>query len=70
MEIIGFLGFVFAAVALGTLIYEHETDVLRGRTIECGEETHTDIAIWNPAMVLVDRLNWKARNVVYLASLA
>jgi len=70
MEIIGILGFVFAAVALGTLIYEHEMDVLRGRTIEGRKQAREHIAIWNPAIVLVDRLNWKARNAVYLASLA
>jgi hypothetical protein len=70
MEIIGILGFVFATVTLGTLVYEHEMDVLRGRTIEGHEETHEFAAIFNPAAALVDRLNWTARNAVYFASLA
>jgi hypothetical protein len=70
MQIIGIVGFVFAAVALGALIYEREMDVLHGRYIEGREETREVAAIWNPAIVLVDRLNWQARNAVYLASLA
>ena len=70
MEIIGIVGFVFAAVAVGTLIYEREMDVLHGRYIEGREEADEFAAVWNPMLVLVDRLNWKARNAVYLASLA
>jgi len=70
MEIIGIVGFVFAAVAVGTLIYEREMDVLHGRYIEGRQEANEFGAVWNPMLVLVDRLNWKARNAVYLASLA
>jgi hypothetical protein len=70
MEIIGIVGFVFAAVAVGTLIYEREMDVLHGRYIEGSEDAQEFAAVWNPMLVLVDRLNWKARNAVYLASLA
>ncbi|MBV8923943.1 MAG: hypothetical protein JOZ74_01100 [Bradyrhizobium sp.] len=70
MEIIGILGFIFASVAVGTLVYEREMDVLNGRTIEGREETNELDAIWNPALVLVERINWKTRNAVYLASLA
>jgi hypothetical protein len=70
MQIIGIVGFVFAAVALGALIYEREMDVLHGRYIEDREQAQVAAAIWHPTLVLVDRLNWKARNAVYLASLA
>jgi hypothetical protein len=70
MEIIGIVGFVFAAVAVGTLIYEREMDVLHGRYIEGRKQADEFTAVWNPMLVLVDRLNWKARNAVYLASLA
>jgi hypothetical protein len=70
MEIIGIAGFVFAAVAVGTLIYEREMDVLYGRYIEGRKQADEYAAVRNPMLVLVDRLNWKARNAVYLASLA
>jgi hypothetical protein len=70
MEIIGILGFVFAAVAVGTLVYEREMDVLHGRYIEGREQAKEFAAVWNPMLVQVERLNWTARNAVYLASLA
>jgi hypothetical protein len=70
MEIIGIVGFVFAAVAVGTLIYEREMDVLHGPYIEGREQTDELAAVWNPMLVAVDRLNWKARNAIYLASFA
>ena len=70
MEIIGILGFVFAAVTVGTLTYEREMDVLYGRYIEGREAAKEFAALWDPMLVQVDRLNWTARNAVYLASLA
>jgi hypothetical protein len=70
MEIIGILGFVFGAVAIGKLTYEREMDVLHGRYIEGREEAKEFAALWNPMLVQVGRLNWSARNAVYLASLA
>lgn len=70
MEIIGILGFVFAAVAIGALAYEREMDVLYGRYIEGREDAKEFASMWNPMLVQVNRLNWTARNAVYLASLA
>jgi hypothetical protein len=73
MDILGIVGFVFAATAIGVLVYEHETDVLRGRTIEGRAQPRYFRAILDPARGLADaviaRLNWNARHVVYLASL-
>ena len=45
-------------------------DVLHGRYIEGREEAKEFAALWNPMLVQVGRLNWSARNAVYLASLA
>jgi hypothetical protein len=70
MEIIGIVGFVFAAVTVGALIYEREMDVLHGRYIERREQAKEFAAVWNPMLMHVERLNWTARNAVYLASLA
>ena len=70
MEIIGLVGLVFAATALGALVYEHETDVLHGPYIEGRVQPGTIELIWNPLRPTFDRLNFKARNVVYLALLA
>lgn len=74
MEILGILGFVFSATALGVLVYEHQTDVLHGPYIEGRTQPRNLAAIRDPARALVDalieRLNWNARHVVYLASLA
>jgi hypothetical protein len=72
--ILGILGFVFALTATGALVYEHETDVLHGPYIEGRGRTYEFAPIIDPVRAVVDpvmeRLNWQARNVVYLASLA
>ncbi len=70
MEIIGLVGFVFAATALGALVYERQTDVLHGPYIEGRPRPRTLDVNWDPLRALADRLSFKARNVVYLASLA
>jgi hypothetical protein len=70
MEIIGLVGLVFAATALGAIAYEHQTDVLHGPYIEGRVQPRTLDAIWDPLRPLADHLNFKARNVVYLALLA
>ena len=70
MEIIGLVGLVFAATALGALAYEHQTDVLHGPYIEGRVQPRTLDLIWDPLRPLADRLSFKARNVVYLALLA
>jgi hypothetical protein len=74
MDVLGILGFVFAATAIGVLVYEHQTDVLRGPYIEGRAKPRRVAAIWDPMRAPVDalmeRLNWNARHAVYLASLA
>ena len=74
MDVLGILGFVFAATVLAVLVYEHQTDVLHGPYIEGRAQQRKVAAIWNPARAFLDaligRLNWNARHVVYLASLA
>jgi hypothetical protein len=70
MEIIGLVGLVFAAAALGALVYEHQTDVLHGPYIEGRVQPRTLDLIWDPLRPLADQLSFKARNVVYLALLA
>ena len=74
MDILGIAGFVFAATALGVLVYERRTDVLYGPYIEGRAQPRRVAAIRDPARAFVDtlieRLNWQARHVIYLASLA
>jgi len=74
MEIIGIVGFVFAATAIGVLVYEHQTDVLHGPYIEGRMKPRGAASMWDPVHAVVapviDRLNWKVRNAIYLASLA
>ena len=70
MDILGIAGFVFAATALGVLVYEHRTDVLYGPYIEGRAQPRRVAAIRDPARAFIERLNWQARHVIYLASLA
>jgi hypothetical protein len=74
MEIAGIVGLVFAAAAIGGLVYEHNTDVLRGPYIEGRAQLHVLAPIVDQVRSLVtpivDRINWKARDAIYLASLA
>ena len=74
MEMIGVLGFVFAATTTGRLVYEHQTDVLHGPYIEGRERTRPFAATFNFARAIgeamIEHLNWKVRDAVYLASLA
>lgn len=74
MDILGILGFVFAATATGALVYEHQTDVLNGPYIEGRAKPRKLAAIFDPARALADalmeRLTWNAHHAVYLASLA
>ena len=74
MEILGILGFVFAATMVGVLVYEHEMDVLHGPYIE-GRARERGVAAmldWlRPALeAVMARINWRARGVVYLAAMA
>jgi hypothetical protein len=69
-ETTGLLGFVFAAVALAAIAYERRMDVLYGSYLEDGvaeELRHSARRLWQPSVT--DRLRWKTRNVIYLASI-
>jgi hypothetical protein len=70
MEIIGLIGFVFAATALGALVYERQTDVLHGPYIEGRARQRTLDVNWDPVRAVADRLSFRARHVIYLASFA
>ncbi len=74
MDILGIFGFVFAATTTARLVYEHQTDVLHGPYIEGRMRTRELALMFDPVRAAVnavmERLNWSARNVVYLASLA
>jgi hypothetical protein len=70
IETIGLLGFVFAAVALAAMAYERRMDVLHGSYLEdiaAEEPRHSARRLWQPSVT--DRLRWKTRNVIYLASI-
>ncbi len=69
IETIGFLGFIYAAASFAAIAYEHRMDVLHGCYLEGRAETEPDHhaqRLWVPSVI--DRLRWKARDVVYLAS--
>ena len=74
MEILGIVGFVFAASAAGVLVYEHEIDVLHGPFIEGREAPRIVAAMLDPVRPIIEavmeRLNWRARDAVYFASFA
>ena len=70
MEILGIVGFAFAATALGVLVYEHQTDVLHGPYIEGRNKRPVPRIIAKPPLSLFDRLRFKLRGMVYLASIA
>jgi hypothetical protein len=70
IETIGFLGFVFAAVALAAMAYERRMDVLYGcyladRSAE--SPNHSARRLWQPSVT--ERLRWKTRNLLYLTSI-
>jgi len=70
IETVGLLGFVFAAVALAAMAYERRMDVLYGFYLEdqaAEEPRHSARRLWESSVV--DRLRWKTRNVIYLASI-
>ncbi len=74
LAIFGILGFAFAATTSGVLVYERQSDVLHGSYIEGREQPRISAAIFGFARAIgeaaVEHLNWKARDAVYLASLA
>jgi hypothetical protein len=72
LAIFGVLGFAFAATTSGVLVYERQNDVLSH--IESHERPRAIAAIFDFARAIaeamMEHLNWKARDAVYLASLA
>ncbi len=74
MELLGIEGFVFAATALSVVIWEHQADVLHGPYIEGRTEPRWLADMLAPVRALAEpviaHINWKARNAIYLASLA
>ena len=70
IEIIGFLGFVFAATALAAIAHERHMDVLYGPYIQGRAKRHVDIStFWEPVQSAADLLRWKGRSMIYLASI-
>ena len=74
LAIFGIMGLAFAATMSGVLVYEHESDVLHGSYIEGRERPRIVAAMLDFARAIgeavMEHLNWKARDAVYLASLA
>jgi hypothetical protein len=72
IEVIGLVGFVFAATSIGALVHERRMDVLYGSYIEARNERRAAFPaglIWKPARLLADQFRWRARNMIYLASI-
>jgi hypothetical protein len=71
IETIALLGFVFAATALAAMAYERRMDVLYGPYIQGRAEGRVLLSVerfWKPVHSAADRLRWKARPMIYLAS--
>jgi hypothetical protein len=72
VETIALVGFVFAAVTLAAICYERRMDVLHGPYIQDRAERYESVSLqrfWQPIRSAADRLSWKARPVVYLATI-
>jgi hypothetical protein len=68
IEIVAVVG-VFAAASLGRFVYERQMDVLHGPYIE-GRDTQPRLRIIaRPLLPMIDRLRFKLRGMVYLASI-
>lgn len=70
IEIIVTVGLVFAATTAGRIVYERRMDVLHGPYIEGRSERSTLEPAFSPLRELADRLRWKMRGMIYLASIA
>jgi hypothetical protein len=69
IEIVAVVGLVFAAASLGRFAYERQMDVLHGPYIE-GRDTQPVLrTIARPLVAMIDRLRFKLRGMVYLASI-
>jgi hypothetical protein len=69
-EIVAVVGLVFAAASLGRIAYERQMDVLHGPYIEGRNAPPTMRTILKPLRPIADRLRWKLRGMIYLASIA
>ena len=70
IEIAIVVGLVFAAASLGRFAYERHMDVLHGPYIE-GRDTRPVLRIIAaPPLTMIDRLRFRLRGVIYLASIA
>lgn len=72
IETIGLAGFAFAATSIGALMRERRMDVLYGPYIEGRNARPAAIRTrpaWKPAHSFADQLRWKARHMIYLASI-
>ncbi len=70
IEIAILVGLVFAAASLGRFAYQRHMDVLHGPYIE-GRDTQPMFGIIaEPLRSMIDRLRFKLRGMVYLASIA
>jgi hypothetical protein len=72
IETIVILGVVFAAANVAAMAYERRMDVLYGPYIESRAVARSGISVeryWKPMHSAADRLRWKARNIVHLASI-
>jgi hypothetical protein len=68
IETVIVVGLVFAAASLGRFAYERQMDVLHGPYIE-GRNSRPVPIILKPLQPIVDRLRFRLRGMVYLASI-
>ena len=69
IEIVVVIGLVFTAASIGRFAYERQMDVLHGPYIE-GRNTQPALRmIAKPWLPIVDRLRFKLRGMIYLASI-
>jgi hypothetical protein len=69
IETVIVVGLVFAAASLGRFAYERQMDVLHGPYIEGRNSRPVLPIILKPLQPIVDRLRFRLRGMVYLASI-
>jgi hypothetical protein len=69
IETVVVVGLVFAAASLGRFAYERQMDVLHGPYIEGRNSRPVLPIILKPLQPIVDRLRFRLRGMVYLASI-
>ena len=69
IETVIVVGLVFAAASLGRFAYERQMDVLHGPYIEGRNSRPLLPIILKPLQPIVDRLRFRLRGMVYLASI-